>query len=140
MFRHKRIPLIIGLLCALIATFLVASPHAYAQALQPQQTTTVTYNVTIQGNIDNGFATFTNTGTLVINVPASQGSSNQFDLCLNTGGSEVALSGNASVGDISLNSQTGCLPGFTTAVDLGNVSFDQQTNTATLQVVHLASV
>jgi len=141
MFLHKRISLVVGLFCALIATFFVASPHTHAQALQAQQATTNTYNVTIQGSIDNGLATFTNTGTLVINVPASQGSSNQFDLCLNTGGSEVALSGNANVGDISLNSQTGCFPGaFTTSVDLGSVTFDSQTNTATLQVVPLASV
>ena len=105
MFLHKRIPLVIGLLCALIATFLVASPHAYAQALQPQQTTTLTYSVTIQGNVEGNFS-FSQSGTLVANFPASNGSSNPIDLCLNT--NTPPSSANASLGDISLNSQTGC--------------------------------
>ena len=91
------------------------------------------FNLTLQGNIDQG-TTFAYQAELLVVPTISRGtSSHPFDVCLDVGSQGKPVT-DPEVGDITLDSNSGCNTSFSTATDMGSLTYDQSTGIATFQV------
>ncbi len=101
------------------------------QLVSPQDN--LHFNVTLQGNIDQG-TTFTYQAELLVIPTISRGaSSHPFDVCLDIGSQGKPVT-NPEFGDITLDSNSGCNTSFSTATDMGSLTYDSSTGITTFQV------